>query len=75
MTSDGQVEETTTAVDTGTVSLHTLTCYIILILIAVPIDYSSAKLERCITDMEYWMSANRLRQNYCGLEQDITCPR
>jgi len=36
----------------------------------------SAKLERCITDMEYWMSAKRLRlnmdnltrQNYCGLE-------
>ena len=24
---------------------------------------TSAKLERCITDMEYWMSANRLRLN------------
>ena len=38
---------------------------------------TSSKLERCIADMEYWMSANRLRlnmdKNYCGLEQDITC--
>jgi len=24
---------------------------------------TSAKLERCITDMEYWMYANRLRLN------------
>jgi len=39
---------------------------------------TTAKLERCITDMDYWMSANRLklkwtRRNCCGPEQDTTC--